>query len=439
VAGQIEMRGELEQLAVHRSPDGPAPFARRLRRLRLRASLTQEELAERSGLSVDAVSALERGYRRHPRRATLALLADALGLGAAERDAFVEPSPLPGRGPRQAPRPPRRAPALPRPPTRLVGRAADLRLALGLLRRRDVRLLTITGPAGVGKSRLALEVAHELTRSVEQVVHVPVGALAWPDLLGSAIAAALGVARGPEPLVERLAERIGSRRVLLVLDDFERLVPAASLLAELTARCPALVLLVTSRRWLRIRGEHELALRPLAPADAAELFAERALAVSPDAELAAESVAAICRTLDGLPLALELAAPWVRVFTADALLAQLGQRCLDLLAGGAQDLPEHQRTMRDALRRSYELLSPDEQALFRRLSVFDGSPDLRAVAAVCRMERLDGDLLQRSAALVDLNLVRRGQPSDEMRLGLLETTRAFGRELLDAHTLPAGR
>ncbi len=429
---------------------GPAPFARLLRRLRLRAALTQEALAGRSGLSVEAISALERGYRRHPRRSTLALLADALDLGAAERDGFLEPSPLPGRGPRHPPASSSRRGELPRPPTRLIGRESELELARGVLRRPHVRLLTITGPAGVGKSRLALELAQELSAAgFEEVVFVSLAALSGPDLLACAIAAALAVPGGPEPLAERMAAHIGPRRVLLVLDDFERLAPAAPLLAELVARCARLLLLVTSRRSLRIRGEHELTLRPLGLPEAHEatpgdlgagpsvaLFIERALAASPEVVLtgrAGPSVAEICRTLDGLPLALELAAAWVRMFSVEALLARLRERRLDMLVGGARDLPEHQRSMRDALRWSYELLSEGERALFRRLSVFSGSPTLPAVEAVCQAAgRLDGDLLRLSAGLVDLNLVRRDPRPGEARFGLLETTRAFGREMLAA-------
>ncbi|HXM53776.1 MAG TPA: helix-turn-helix domain-containing protein, partial [Candidatus Dormibacteraeota bacterium] len=279
------------------APLAPAPFGGRLRRLRLRAALTQEELAERSGLSVEAISALERGFRRHPRRATLALLAGALELETTEMASFLEPPRLPGRGPRQAPARAGLRVELPRPPTRLVGRGPDLEQARGLLERGDVRLLTITGPAGVGKSRFALELAHRVAGEFEEVLYVPLAA---------------GAAGAPE----RLAERVGSRSVLLVLDDFERLVPAASRLADLLARCAELVLLVTSRRSLRIRGEHELCLQP--PECPEELFLERVRAAAPD--LAPETcggpaLAEICRRLDGLPLALELAAPWVKVFT----------------------------------------------------------------------------------------------------------------------------
>lgn len=204
---------------------------------------------------------------------------------------------------------------------------------------------------------------------------------------------------------------------------------------------------MTSRRSLRVRGEQELALQPLrlpdendmalgrlGAAPSVALFIERAGAASPDFVLTGRTgrlVGEICRTLDGLPLALELAAPWVRVFPLDALHHHLQQRGLDLLVDGAQDLAEHQRTMRDTLRWSYDLLSDAERTLFRRLSVFRGSPTLHAVRAVVQAAgRLDGDLIQLVAGLLDKNLLRRDPRPDEARFGLLETTRAFGRELL---------
>lgn len=432
-------------MAIDTDAAATVPFGVLLKRLRLRARLTQEQLASRSGLSVEAVGALERGSRRHPRPATLSLLAGALKLAPAEREAFLASRSRPPRGPRQA-----SAGELPPPCTPLIGRESELERVLDLTRRPDVRLLTISGPPGVGKSRLALEVAR-LSRGdrFDEAVFVSLAPLADPDLVGSAVALALALPAGSGPLVERLAERIGSRRVLLLLDDFERLVTAAPMLVELAARCPRLLLLVTSRMSLRVRGEQEYSLRPLRLPDDHEvasgvldavpsvaLFLERARATSLEVTLTPRTrpvVAEICRTLDGLPLALELAAPWVKVFSLEALLVHLRERRLNMLVGGAQDLPQHQRTMRDTVRWSYDHLSGGERALFRRLSIFAGSPSLTAVEAVCQAAGgVDGDLLQLAAALVDKNLLQRDARASEPRFSMLRTIRAFGREMLQA-------
>ena len=427
----------------------PMIFADLLKQHRLAAGLTQEGLAERARLSRKAVSALECGARLAPRRDTVRLLADALGLADAERAGFMAARPC-VVSPADLALPTDPPCNLPAPPTPLLGREREMARARELLCRDDVRLLTLSGPAGVGKTRLSLDVAAGLRVDyADGAFLVSLAPLSDPVLVASAIAQALGLReQGDQPLHDTLMASLRDKQLLLLLDNFEHVAAAAPLLAALLAACPHLRLLVTSRAPVHVRGEHVLPVPPLdlpdlatlpavdalAQVSAVALFVARAGAVAPDFALTtqnATAVAAICARLDGLPLAIELAAPHVTLLPPPALLARLEHR-LQMLVGGARDLPERQQTLRAAIAWSYDLLHAGEQALFRRLCVFVGGATLEAVEAVCHTAGdLEGDALGWLAALVDKSLLRREEgPGGEARVGLLETIREYGREQL---------
>ena len=440
-----------------------APFGRLLRQHRLAAGLSQEALAERAGLSARGIRALERGDRSLPRPHTVRLLADGLGLADGERAAFTAAAhpEIPDDHPE---------PRLPIPPTPLIGRQEEVTRVKAMLERAEVRLVSLIGSGGVGKTRLALQVAADIGGGfADGICFVDLAAIRDPGLVASALAEALGVRENAdEPLVERLATALRSRHLFLVIDNFEQVLAGSSVLVSLLAACHKLKVLVTSREALRIRGEHVFPVEPLplpsqqassfdlSGNDAVRLFCERGQTVRPDMALTeanGSTIAAICHRLDGMPLAIELAAARVTTFPPEALLKRLERR-LPLLTGGARDLPIRHQSMRDAIAWSHDLLSTEEQALFRRLATFIGGFTLEAAEAVGRSPAIplwpwrapyddtrpvvpviepSQELIDQVTSLLGKSLLRREEgPTDEPRFSMLDTVREFGLERLEA-------
>lgn len=451
--------------------DDRAPFGERLRRLRVAAGLSQEALAERAGLSAQAIGALETGKRRRPYPNTVSALADALGLSERERAALAEAR-VETASPTVSTLPP-----LPQRLAPLIGREEEVRAILASLCAGEERLLTLAGPGGVGKTSLAVVIGNAASELFAgDVAFVPFAAIGDAALVAPEVAAALGLStagqQSPDDLVRGA---LRARRLLLVLDNLEHLPEAALWVADLLAVCPGVTVLATSRSPLRVQGEREILVIPLAlpesgaiptPAEiqeapAVRLFVERvatpAFALTP---ANAAAVTAICRRVDGLPLAIELAAARVKVLTPAELLARL-DRMLPLLTGGPRDQDDRLRSMGAAIAWSYDLLEPDEQALFRRLAVFAGGFTLGAAEVVgggggkggedgYRLSAigyqsvappvtlsphhpLPSSTLDLVGSLVDKSLVQRlDEDGIEPRFGMLATIQAYGLERLEA-------
>ena len=425
----------------------PGSFGSRLKALRDAAGFTQEELATIAGLSVHAVSALERGERRRPHVETVRALSAALDLTDATRDALLGSA-----------RPP--APhadvdelaggALPVPLTALIGREADVEVLRRWLADHTIRLITLTGSGGAGKTRLALELARAMADAGQiRVVFVPLAAVRDPGFVAPAIAEALGLADVTAlDLPTRARVACEDRPTLLVLDNFEHVLDAAPLIADLLTSVASLRILATSRAPVRVRGEREYIVGPLAlevnsdanrstdlaPSPAARLFVERVREVQPDFRLTSANdgtVTAICRRLDALPLALELAAPWMKTLTAEELLRRLEH---DVLPSGVapRDLPERQQTMNATVAWSYQLLEPAEQRAFRRFGVLPGRFPIDAAEAVLAGRESGSagsdEALHAAADLIDKSLLLRAETSAVATCPLyhmLETVRAY--------------
>jgi predicted ATPase len=386
------------------------------------------------------VSALERGFRRRPQGETIRALAAALDLDTDAREALSQaartsaPADAPGHigdG------------SLPGAPTPLVGRESDLLAVRQWLTDPVVRLVTLAGPGGAGKTRLALEVARAVAGlGPTRVLFVPLASARTPTFVASAIAEALALTDvGPAELTARARAVLGGRPTLLVLDNLEQVLDAAPLIADLLASIASLKVLATSRAPLRLRGEREYPVGPLAlddhpdddPSPALRLFVDRVRDVLPAFDLTAQSrpvVTTICQRLDGLPLALELAAPWMKVLPADELLRRLVDDCL-LPSTAPRDLPERHQTMHAAVAWSYRLLGPGEQEAFQRLGALPGPFSIGAAAAV--LAGLDPSAESSDWAiaavgeLIDKSLLQRVDSSVAGRplYRMLETVRAY--------------
>jgi len=432
----------------------PGSFGARLKALRETAGFTQEELATIAGLSVHSVSALERGERRRPHIETVRALSAALDLTGPTRDALLASARAPAH---KAAVDELSGVSLPLALTVLLGRESDVQMLRRWLADPGARLITLIGPGGVGKTRLALELARAIAEEGStRVVFVSLAPIRDPAFVASAIAEALGLADVTAlDLLRRARAACEDHPTLLMLDNFEQVLAAASLAADLVTSVASLRLLVTSRAPLHVRGEREYVVGPLelkagsdaiSPADlartpAVRLFVERVRDVQPDFRLTSANgpiVTAICRRLDALPLALELAARWLKVLTVEDLLRRLTHDVL-LSPVGSRDLPERQQTMNATVAWSYHLLDAEEQRAFRHFGALPGLFPIDAAAAVLA-GRAGGpaghdDALRAAAGLMDKSLLLRSQTSVVATCPLyymLETVRAYAARELTA-------
>jgi predicted ATPase/DNA-binding XRE family transcriptional regulator len=445
LSGDIAERRAAEERILRGVQTGTEiEFGDLLRRHRATAGVTQEDLARRTGLTPQAIGLLERGKRRHPHAYTVQKLAEALeleGRDLSEFEAAARRSTTPrSRGHASVYR-------VPTPPTSLVGREHEAATIATLLRKEDVRLLTLIGPGGVGKTRLAIEVARRSREAfADGVVFVPLAPMRDPELVPSVLAETLGVKDVADRSLQDALERyLQGKEMLLLVDNMEHLLPAVSAVADLVEGCPRLTVLATSRAPLRLSAEQQFPVAPLpldeasfpARSPAVQLYFERAKAVAPSFELTdanAAAVARICQRLDGLPLAIELAAARIKLFKPMALLERLDLR-LQLLSGGPRDLPERQQTLRDTVAWSHDLLDEAEKTLFRRLAVFAGGFVLEAAEEVCGPGMpVEGEVLETLASLVDNSLLvsvaETSSDSGEPRFMMLETIREYAAEQL---------
>ena len=438
-------------------------FGQWLKQQRKNLDLTQEGLAERVGCSDIAIRKIEAGQRR-PSRQVAELLADIFNVPTSEREEFISfARGLDGRDQASASEPVQRVSEPPVPGlrptqpgnlpvrlTHLIGREDVIATLRDLLAQGAVRLLTLTGAPGIGKTRLALQVARDVQDHFKDgAFFVGLAPVDDPELVAPTIAEALGLSdQGTESLLADLQLWLRNRQILLVLDNFEQIIEAAPVVAELLGSCPELKVLVTSREVLHITGEQRFQVPPLQTANptrlapietlvtypAVALFIERARAVEPNfglTEKNAQAVAAICARLDGLPLAIELVAAHIRLLTPQEMQVRLDTR-LPLASGGLRDLPARQQTLTAAIDWSYSLLTQEEQTLFARLGVFVGGCALAAVEAVCNAT---GDIgmgvLRGLASLVDKSLLQREEDAlNESRFTMLEMIREYAAECL---------
>lgn len=444
-------------------------FGQWLAQRRKELDLTQKDLAHRIGCAPITLRKIESGHRR-PSRQIAALLAEQLGVPLNERSAFVKfargestfhwqspPANIPVDAPWRVLS--RHHSNLPTPLTRLIGREREL-ASINQVLARGARLVTLTGPPGIGKTHLAIELAHRLPEYRDGVFFVTLAPLRDPALVLPAIGTTLQLTgvQG-KPLLETLAEFLHDKHILLVLDNFEQVLPAAPLVVELLTACAGLNALVTSRQALHVRGEQQFLVPPLElpawvrPASlsvllanpAIALFIERGQSVQPDFRLTEQNwraVVEICHRVEGVPLAIELAAARLASFSPQQIAEHLSRR-LAFLTRGPRDLPLRHQTLRDAIAWSFELLTPPEQMVFRRLSVFSGGFTLDAARAVCESAAgsMDNELAIRNApsatnkeelsatlaSLVDKSLVRR---EGDTRWTMLETIREYARDKL---------